>query len=82
MSSKMHRAISSAPKLEKVLEETQRSPFTARISEVRVRHITKVKLVPYNGLTDPKIFLKSVSLAINRNHFSPKNATRAAARYS
>ncbi|KAG7541788.1 hypothetical protein ISN45_Aa07g018410 [Arabidopsis thaliana x Arabidopsis arenosa] len=33
MSSKMHRATSSAPELEKVLEETQRSPFTTRISE-------------------------------------------------
>ncbi|KAG7564677.1 Retrotransposon gag domain [Arabidopsis suecica] len=40
MSSKMHRATSSAPELEK------------------------------NGLTDPKPFLKSLSIAINRAHFS------------
>ncbi|KAG7534038.1 Retrotransposon gag domain [Arabidopsis thaliana x Arabidopsis arenosa] len=46
MSSKMHRATSSAPELE------------------------KVKLIPYNGLTDPKPFLKSLSIAINRAHFS------------
>jgi len=43
----MHRAISFAPELEKVFEETQQLPFTVRISEVRVRHITKVKLVLY-----------------------------------
>ncbi|KAG7559073.1 Aspartic peptidase domain superfamily [Arabidopsis thaliana x Arabidopsis arenosa] len=71
MSSKMHRATSSAPELEKVLEETQRSPFTTRISEVRVHHVkNKVKLIPYNGLTDPKPFLKSLSIAINRAQFS------------
>ncbi|KAL9811743.1 hypothetical protein AtNW77_Chr5g0112841 [Arabidopsis thaliana] len=77
----MHRAISSAPELEKVLEETQLSPFTVRISEVRVRHITKVKLVPYNDLTDTKIFLKSVSLAINRNHFSPDQCDAYSCQY-
>ncbi|KAG7556743.1 Retrotransposon gag domain [Arabidopsis suecica] len=70
MSSKMHRATSSGPELEKVLEETQRSPFTTRISEVRVHHVNKVKLIPYNGLTDPKPFLKSLSIAINRAQFS------------
>ncbi|CAL9231520.1 unnamed protein product, partial [Arabidopsis halleri] len=36
MSSKMHRATTAAPELEKVLEETQRSPFTARLSAVHV----------------------------------------------
>ncbi|CAL9238177.1 unnamed protein product, partial [Arabidopsis halleri] len=65
MSSKMHRATTAAPELEKVLEETQRSPFTERLSAIRVLHINKVKLVPYNGLTDPKIFLKSMCIAIN-----------------
>ncbi|XP_020887841.1 uncharacterized protein LOC110230170, partial [Arabidopsis lyrata subsp. lyrata] len=71
MSSKMHRATSSAPELEKVLEEMQGSPFTTRISEVRVHHVkNKVKLIPYNGLTDPKPFLKSLSIAINCAHFS------------
>ncbi|XP_020890831.1 uncharacterized protein LOC110230920, partial [Arabidopsis lyrata subsp. lyrata] len=70
MSSKMHRATTAAPELEKVLEETQRSPFTERLSAIRVLHINKVKLVPYNGLTDPKIFLKSMCIAINRAHFS------------
>ncbi|XP_020874131.1 uncharacterized protein LOC110226534 [Arabidopsis lyrata subsp. lyrata] len=70
MSSKMHRATTAAPELEKVLEETQRSPFTARLSAVHVRYVNKVKLVPYNGFTDPKIFLKSMCIAINRAHFT------------
>lgn len=69
MSSKMHRAVSSAPELDKVLEETQRSPFTARISNVRIRHISKIKLANYEGLVDPRPFLTSVSIAIGRAHF-------------
>ncbi|KAL9293487.1 hypothetical protein AtEden1_Chr3g0195301 [Arabidopsis thaliana] len=69
MSSKMNRVTTAAPELERVLEETQRSPFTARLSAVRVRHVNKVKLIPYNDLTDPKIFLKSMCIAINGAHF-------------
>jgi len=45
ISSKMHRAVSSAPELDKVLEETQRSTFTSRISDVRIRHISKIKAI-------------------------------------
>ncbi|XP_020891261.1 uncharacterized protein LOC110231012, partial [Arabidopsis lyrata subsp. lyrata] len=74
MSSKMHRATTAAPELEKVLEETQRSPFTARLSAVHVRYVNKVNLVPYNGLTDPKIFLKSMCIAINRAHFTAEES--------
>jgi len=36
MSSKMHLATTAAPKLEKVLDETQHSPFTARLSAVHL----------------------------------------------
>ncbi|MBO0175348.1 hypothetical protein J0674_24530, partial [Vibrio parahaemolyticus] len=63
-----------APELEKVLDETQRSPFTERLLAVHVRHVNKVKLIPYNGLTDPKIFLKSMCIAINSAHFSTEES--------
>jgi len=82
MSSKMHRATTTAPELEKVLDETKRSPFTARLSAVHVRHVNKVKLIPYNGLTDPKIFLKSMYIAINGAHFSTEEAMLGAAKCS
>jgi len=57
-----------------VLEETQRLPFTARLSAVRVRHFNKVKLIPYNSFTDSKIFLKSMCIAINGAHFFAKKS--------
>ncbi|XP_019082657.1 PREDICTED: uncharacterized protein LOC109125478 [Camelina sativa] len=72
ISAKIHRATTTAPNLEKVLEEAQRSPFTTRISSVRVCYINKFKFITYNGLTDPKLFLTSMSVAINRAHFSPE----------
>ncbi|XP_019090086.1 PREDICTED: uncharacterized protein LOC104738116 [Camelina sativa] len=70
LSSRVHRATSSAPNLDRVLEEVQRSPFTARISRIQVRYVNKFKFTPYNGLDDPKPFLTSMSFAISRAHFS------------
>lgn len=45
----MHRAISSAPKIDKVLEETQKTPFTLRISRADMRNVRKFKLPTYDG---------------------------------
>ncbi|CAH8278522.1 unnamed protein product [Arabidopsis lyrata] len=57
MSSKIHRATSSAPELDRVLEETQQTAFTRRITSVSVRGSKKIKLERYNGKGDPKEFL-------------------------
>lgn len=45
---KMYRAISSAPKIDKVLEEVQKTPFTSRISGVDMKHVGKLKLQTYD----------------------------------
>lgn len=41
MSSKIHRATSTAPELDRVLEETQQTPFTRRITNVSIRGAQK-----------------------------------------
>lgn len=52
MNSKVHRAISSAQKIDNVLEEAQNTPFTQRISGANMRHVDKFRLLMYNGKTD------------------------------
>ncbi|KAG7557031.1 Reverse transcriptase domain [Arabidopsis suecica] len=49
MKSKFHQATSSAPEIDRVIEETRRTPFTSRISNLRIKDSRKVKLQPYDG---------------------------------
>ncbi|XP_010451519.1 PREDICTED: uncharacterized protein LOC104733653 [Camelina sativa] len=77
ITTQMYRATSAAPELETVLAEARRSPFTARISGVRVKHNpdnSKNIPIPYDGKGDPTIFLKSMTIHINRSYFSPEEA--------
>ncbi|KAG7552776.1 Ribonuclease H-like superfamily [Arabidopsis thaliana x Arabidopsis arenosa] len=73
MSSKIHRATSSAPELDRVLEETQQTAFTRRITNISVHGSKKIKLESYNGKGDPKEFLQSFSVAINRAELTAEN---------
>lgn len=72
-SSRIHRATSSAPELDRVLEETQQTPFTRRITNVSVHGCKKIKLESYNGKGDPKEFLQSFNVAINRAELTVEN---------
>ncbi|KAG7567101.1 Ribonuclease H-like superfamily [Arabidopsis thaliana x Arabidopsis arenosa] len=49
MKSKFHQATSSAPEIDRVIEETRRTPFTSRISNLRIKDSRKVKLPTYDG---------------------------------
>ncbi|KAG7533254.1 Retrotransposon gag domain [Arabidopsis thaliana x Arabidopsis arenosa] len=51
MKSKFHQATSSAPEIDRVIEETRRTPFTSRISNLRIKDSRKVKLPTYDGFT-------------------------------
>ncbi|KAG7578456.1 Reverse transcriptase domain [Arabidopsis thaliana x Arabidopsis arenosa] len=73
MNTKVHKAISAAPELDRVLDETQQTPFTRRITSVSLRGRQKIKLEPYNGKGDPKEFLTSFSIAINRAELTDEN---------
>ncbi|KAG7599517.1 Retrotransposon gag domain [Arabidopsis suecica] len=48
MKSKFHQATSSAPEIDRVIEETRRTPFTSRISNLRIKDSRKVKLPTYD----------------------------------
>ncbi|KAG7584012.1 Ribonuclease H-like superfamily [Arabidopsis suecica] len=71
MNSKVHQATSSAPEVDRVIEETRRTPFTPRIAALRIQDQRKVKLPGYNGKGDPKEFLTSFQVTAGRVHLEP-----------
>ncbi|XP_024009316.1 putative uncharacterized protein DDB_G0289963 [Eutrema salsugineum] len=54
MKSQVHNATSVAPEIDQMLEKTQRTPFTVRITEARISEPRKVRIPFYEGTTDPK----------------------------
>ncbi|KAG7594217.1 Retrotransposon gag domain [Arabidopsis thaliana x Arabidopsis arenosa] len=66
MKSKFHQATSSAPEIDRVIEETRRTPFTSRISNLRIKDSRKVNLPTYNGKGDPKNHLATFQIAAGR----------------
>ncbi|XP_024010460.1 uncharacterized protein LOC112085476 [Eutrema salsugineum] len=65
MKSQVHNATSAAPKIDRMLEETQRTPFTARITEARIPEPGKVRIPFYEG-TDPKAHITAFRIAMGR----------------
>ncbi|XP_013617533.1 PREDICTED: uncharacterized protein LOC106324055 [Brassica oleracea var. oleracea] len=63
-------ATSSAPDIDMVIEETRRTPFTNRITSVRLHHVGKLKFPEYAGNTDPKTHVRAFRLAISRAHLT------------
>ena len=66
----VHMAMSSAPDIDMVIEETRRTPFTNRIASVRLHHVGKLKFPEYAANTDPKAHVRTFRLAISRAHFN------------
>ncbi|CAE6199346.1 unnamed protein product [Arabidopsis arenosa] len=71
MKSKFHQATSSAPEIDRVIEETRRTPFTSRISKLRIKNSRKVKLPTYDGKGDPKNYLAAFQIAAGRIDLEP-----------
>ncbi|KAG7585762.1 Ribonuclease H domain [Arabidopsis thaliana x Arabidopsis arenosa] len=71
MKLKFHQATSSAPEIDRVIEETRRTPFTSRISNLRIRDFRKVKLPTYDGKGDPKNHLSAFQIAAGRIDLEP-----------
>ncbi|KAG7594111.1 Retrotransposon gag domain [Arabidopsis thaliana x Arabidopsis arenosa] len=71
MKSKFHEATSSAPEIDRVIEETRRTPFTSRISNLRIKDFQKVKLPTYDGKGDPKNHLAAFQIAASRIDLEP-----------
>ena len=64
----MHMATSTAPNINKGIEETRRTPFTNRIAIVRLHDVVKIKFLEYSRNTDPKAHVRAFRLAISRAH--------------
>ncbi|KAG7536943.1 Integrase catalytic core [Arabidopsis suecica] len=71
MKSKIHQATSSAPEIDRVIEETRRTPFTSRISNLPIKDSRKVKLPTYDGKGDPKNHLAAFQIAAGRIYLEP-----------
>jgi len=71
MNAKVHQATTSAPEVEKVIEATRRTPFTSRISKLRIRDFRDFKLPGYNGKGDPKEYLTFFQVIAGRVPLEP-----------
>ncbi|KAG7548005.1 Integrase catalytic core [Arabidopsis suecica] len=66
MKSMFHQTTSSEPDINRVIEETRRTPFIPRIANLRIKDSRKLKLDPYSGLEDPKSYLAAFLIAAGR----------------
>ncbi|KAG7564275.1 Ribonuclease H-like superfamily [Arabidopsis suecica] len=70
MHSKVHMVVNYAPDIDRVIEETRRTPFTDRIAHFRIRDTGKLRFPEYDGTTDPKAHLRAFRLAITRAYLT------------
>ncbi|KAL1220588.1 hypothetical protein V5N11_003296 [Cardamine amara subsp. amara] len=66
MKSKFYHTTSSAPGVDKVIEETRHSPFTSWITNFRIKDAQRVNLPTYDGTTNPKSHLAAFLIASRR----------------
>ncbi|XP_024013110.1 uncharacterized protein LOC112087324 [Eutrema salsugineum] len=78
MKSQVHNATSAAPEIDRMLEETQRTPFNARITEARIPEPGKVRIPFYEGTTDSKAHITAFRIAMGRAF--TKNAAKLTGR--
>ncbi|KAF8100247.1 hypothetical protein N665_0228s0002 [Sinapis alba] len=79
MTSKVHQAISAAPEIDRVLRETQNTPFTPCLLNIPVRHPGKIKIPTYSGTSDPIEYLTAFSISMGRANFPPEECDEQSA---
>jgi len=70
--SQMHSAVSWAPNIDRILEESHNTPFTHRISNAIISDPEKLRIEYFNGSSDPKGHLKSFIISVARAKFRPE----------
>ncbi|XP_024006453.1 uncharacterized protein LOC112082964 [Eutrema salsugineum] len=68
----VHQATSSAPEIDRVLKESQSTPFTTRITDFPIRTQVKFNLPTYTGNSDPSQFMTAFSIQMGRARFTPE----------
>ena len=66
INSKIHNVTTSAPQIERVLAESLQTPFTEKITEVRLRKMDKLRLPTFDGISDPSAHVMSFNIAMRR----------------
>ena len=70
INSKIHNVTTSAPQIERVLAESLRTPFTEKITNVRLRRMEKLRLPTFDGVSDPFAHVTSFNIAMRRANLS------------
>ncbi|XP_010451897.1 PREDICTED: uncharacterized protein LOC104734091 [Camelina sativa] len=69
MGSLLHRAVSSAPEIDRMFEATQRNLFTKRVLETYVPNV-KIRLPTYDGTKDPMQHFTSFMATVSKARFT------------
>ncbi|CAA7036583.1 unnamed protein product [Microthlaspi erraticum] len=77
--STFNQTMSSIPDIDKVIRETQRTPFSSRIANTCLRDTYKLCIPEYSGNSDPRAYIRALYLEILRAQFSPEEIEAASA---
>ncbi|XP_024013293.1 uncharacterized protein LOC112087579 [Eutrema salsugineum] len=72
----VHKATSAAPDIDRVLDETRRTPFTDRIANAKIKDTGKMRFPEYNGTADPLAHLRAFRLSVARAHLNDEEKER------
>lgn len=67
---RVHQAVSGAPEIDRVVEETKRTPFSETIENTQVRNVGKLRLPIYEGKNDPRVYMTVFNITVERAHLS------------
>ncbi|CAA7029379.1 unnamed protein product [Microthlaspi erraticum] len=69
--------MSLIPDIDKVIRETQQTPFSSRIANTCLRDTYKLRIPEYSGNSDPRAYIRALYLEILRAQFSPEEIEAA-----